>query len=292
MKQATHDTFPEPLQRLIEARHHDPFEVLGCHTEGNQSLVRVLLPRAKSVILLETSQVLQRIEGTDIFEGRFTDPIPDCYQLAWEDEFGQRHQHYDPYCFPPQLAEFDLHLFGEGRHRHAYRFLGAHPHQVDGIAGMLFAVWAPNAARVSVVGDFNQWDGRVHPLRVRGGCGIWELFIPGLQLGAIYKFEIRSNAGDTSLRTDPYGNHFQLRPETAGIAIAGDRFTWDDAEWLSTREQTNWQQAPMSTYEVHLGSWQRDEEGNFLNYRELAHRLCEHAKSTGFTHIELLPITE
>lgn len=292
MKQVKQDTLPEPLQRIIEARHHDPFEVLGRHPEDNQTLVRVLLPRAKSVTLLEIGRILQRIEGTDIFEGRFADSIPDRYQLEWEDEFGQRHQHYDPYCFPLQLAEFDLHLFGEGRHRHAYRFLGAHPHQVEGIEGMLFAVWAPNAARVSVVGDFNQWDGRVHPLRVRGGSGIWELFIPGLQVGAIYKFEIRSQAGDISLRADPYGNSFQLRPETAGIAIAGDTFSWDDAEWLSKREQANWQQAPMSTYEVHLGSWQRDEAGDFLNYRDLAHRLCEHAKLTGFTHIELLPITE
>ncbi len=143
-----------------------------------------------------------------------------------------------------------------------------------------------------MVGDFNQWDGRIHSMRVRGGSGIWELFIPGLETGTLYKFEIRSNAGDISLRTDPYGNSFQMRPETAGIAVADDNFTWNDETWIKERRNTDWLTAPMSIYEVHLGSWQRDEAGNFLNYRDIAHRLCDHVKSTGFTHIELLPITE
>ncbi|MEN8178399.1 MAG: 1,4-alpha-glucan branching protein GlgB [Pseudomonadota bacterium] len=293
MKQVNKTNLPESLQRIIEARHHDPFEVLGRHADGGMSLLRVLLPRASSVSLAGSDLTMQRIEGTDLFQGRFpTDAIPERYLVEWEDEFNQRHQQYDTYCFPPQLPEFDIHLFGEGRHRHAYRFLGAHLHQTDGIEGLLFAVWAPNAARVSVVGDFNQWDGRTHSMRVRGGSGIWELFIPGLQAGTLYKFEIRSNAGDVALRTDPYGNHFQMRPETAGIAVADDSYTWNDAEWIGNRRNTNWQTAPMSIYEVHLGSWQRDDSGNFLNYREIAHRLCDHVISTGFTHVELLPITE
>ena len=293
MMQQNDNRLPDPLRRIVEARHHDPFEVLGRHVSGSNALVRVLMPRAKTVSLEQAGQTLTRIEGTDLFEGSFPQQeVPARYRLAWEDQFGQRHQQYDPYCFPPQLPEFDIHLFGEGRHRHAYRFLGAHPHQADGIEGVLFAVWAPNAARISVVGDFNQWDGRVNAMRTRGGSGIWELFIPGLVIGALYKFEIRSNRGDISLRTDPYGNCFQPRPDTAGIVVAHNSYAWGDAEWLSARRNTDWQAAPMSIYEVHLGSWQRDAAGEFLNYRELAHRLCDHVMSTGFTHVELLPITE
>jgi 1,4-alpha-glucan branching enzyme len=293
MKQLTETHLQESLQRLVEARHHDPFEVLGRHTEGDEVVLRVLLPRVRSVSVGGTGLRLQRIEGTDLFQGRFpAEALPERYRVEWRNDLGESGSHYDPYCLPPQVPEFDLHLFGEGRHRHAYRFLGAHPHSVEGIEGVLFAVWAPNAARVSVVGDFNQWDGRTHPMRVRGGSGIWELFIPELTLGALYKFEIRSASGEISLRTDPYGNAFQLRPETAGIVVAADGFAWGDENWLERRRQTDWQTAPMSVYEVHLGSWQRDESGNFLNYREIAHRLREHVLATGFTHIELLPITE
>ncbi len=293
MKQVNKLNLPESLRRIIEARHHDPFEVLGRHPDGKTAVIHALLPRAKSVSLAGTNLDLQRIEGTDLFQGRFPlDAVSDRYRLEWQDESGQQHQQHDPYCFPPQLPEFDLHLFGEGRHRHAYRFLGAHLHQADGVEGLLFAVWAPNAARVSVVGDFNQWDGRCYPMRVRGGTGIWELFLPGLGAGTLYKFEIRSNAGDISLRTDPYGNHFQMRPETACIAVADHNFTWQDEAWIKRRRNSNWQTAPMSIYEVHLGSWQRDAAGNFLNYRDIAHRLYDHVLATGFTHIELLPITE
>jgi 1,4-alpha-glucan branching enzyme len=293
MKQPKNTILAEPLQRLIEARHSDPFQVLGRHIETNQALVRVLLPRASSVSLANTRLMLTRIPGTDLFEGRFNiEQIPERYQIEWQDESRQTHRYFDPYCFPPQLPEFDIHLFGEGRHRHAYRFLGAHPHEVETIAGMLFAVWAPNASRVSVVGDFNQWDGRVHPLRIRDGSGIWEIFIPGIQAETLYKYEICTATGDISLRCDPYGNQFQLRPETASRTIAQSSFSWDDGNWMRTRSQADWRRAPMSIYEVHLGSWQRDEAGNFLNYRELAQRLCAYVTSLGFTHVELLPITE
>ncbi|EGW55541.1 glycogen branching protein [Candidatus Endoriftia persephone str. Guaymas] len=292
MTQVIKATVAEPLQRIIEARHHDPFEVLGRHLTGKKVEVTVFLPRARKVTLSDIDEPLERIEGTDLFRGKFkATKLPERYQLEWFDEQGARHQQYDPYCFTPQLPDFDLHLFGEGRHRHAYRFLGAHPWQADGIDGVLFSVWAPIAQRVSVVGDFNQWDGRTHSMRVRGSTGIWELFIPGIGSGHFYKFEIRTHSGEISLRSDPYGNAFQLRPESAGI-ICAETYQWQDQGWLESRRSFDWQHQPMSVYEVHLGSWQRDENGDFLNYRELAHRLCDYVQQTGFTHIELLPITE
>ncbi|MCU7934727.1 MAG: 1,4-alpha-glucan branching protein GlgB [Candidatus Thiodiazotropha sp. (ex Dulcina madagascariensis)] len=287
------NTIPEALQRIIDARHHDPFEVLGRHVNGDVCRIRVFMPLAEKVMLQENRQELLRNDGTDFFELEIpADQVSERYLLEWQDKYGHTHQSHDPYCFPPQLPEFDIHLFSEGKHRHAYRFFGSHPHQADGIGGILFAVWAPNATRVSIVGTFNQWDGRAHPMRSRGGSGVWELFIPGLEVGALYKFEIRTQEGHISLRTDPYGNQFQCRPETAAIVVHESEYVWRDEGWMQSRATINWQQQPMSVYEIHLGSWRRDQQGEFLNYREIAHQLCNHIKRIGFTHIELLPITE
>ncbi|MCU7844736.1 MAG: 1,4-alpha-glucan branching protein GlgB [Candidatus Thiodiazotropha sp. (ex Monitilora ramsayi)] len=293
MKQSSHPFLPEPLQRIAEARHHDPFEVLGCHAGRGKCLIRLFMPHAERVTLSANRKQIPRVEGSDFFEIELPESeltLP--YSLEWQDKLGNSHQTHDAYSFGTQLPEFDIHLFSEGKHRHAYRFFGAHLHRVDEVEGILFALWAPNAERISVVGDFNQWDGRIHPMRSRGGSGVWELFIPDIGIGSCYKFEIRSNNGDISLRSDPYGNFFQLRPENASIVVQDSEFEWDDHDWMSRRKETDWQQEPMSVYEVHLGSWQRDEAGNFLNYRELAHQLCDHMKNTGFTHIELLPVTE
>ncbi|MES9993610.1 MAG: 1,4-alpha-glucan branching protein GlgB [Candidatus Thiodiazotropha sp.] len=284
---------PQALQRIIDARHHDPFEVLGSHTQGDDCRIRVFMPEAESVTLKTDQLPFRRIEGTDFFELEVAaEKVSQHYRLDWRDKAGNTHSSYDPYCFPPQLPEFDIHLFSEGKHRHAYRFFGSHLHQTANIHGVLFALWAPNAARVSVVGNFNNWDGRVHPMRSRGGSGVWELFIPELDSGSLYKFEIRTQGGEVSLRTDPYGNHFQYRPETAAIVVSDSTYDWGDSDWISNRDTANWQQEPMSIYEVHLGSWRRDDKGGFLNYRELAHQLADHVKRIGFTHIELLPITE
>jgi len=238
---------------------------------------------------------MQRIAGTDVFEWRGApERVTHPYRIEWQDERGQIHRDYDPYSFGPQLSDFDLHLFAEGRHWHAYRFLGAHLQEVDGIAGTRFAVWAPNAERVSVVGDFNHWDGRRHPMRVRGGTGVWELFIPELPAGTLYKFEIRNRQhGTVHLKADPYGRQFEHRPATAAV-VAGDdeEYLWGDGDWLAERAARDWMHSPMSIYEVHLGSWQRDEHGGFLDYPELAHRLVDYVKDLGYTHIELLPVTE
>jgi 1,4-alpha-glucan branching enzyme len=283
------------LQKILEARHYDPFAVLGKHPlSENQTLIRVFMPRTQSVTLLPEGGALQRIENSDLFvwEGDASQ-VEEYYQLESIDSDGNHHVIYDPYSFPPQLSDFDLHLFGEGKHWHAYRFLGAHPHLVHGIAGVLFAVWAPNAERVSVVGDFNQWDGRCHPMRVLGSSGIWELFIPELPMGSLYKFELRNReTGEILTKIDPYAKAFERRPQTAAYVTPSSSYPWRDNAWLIARRQQDWLHLPFSIYEVHLGSWQRDAEGNFLNYRELARRLVEYVLKLGFTHIELLPISE
>jgi 1,4-alpha-glucan branching enzyme len=184
-----------------------------------------------------------------------------------------------------------MHLFGEGRHRHVYRLLGARVHEADGTAGVLFSVWAPSAARVSVVGDFNRWDGRSHPMRVHGN-GVWELFIPDLPPGVVYKYEIRAQNGDIFLKSDPFGRRFEVRPATASIVEPESTFEWTDGDWLKRRDGADWLHAPMSIYEVHLGSWQRGPEGEMLNYRDLGRRLVEYVRDLGFTHLELMPVTE
>ncbi len=282
------------LQRIIEARHHDPFQVLGRHPSAGLAAVRVHIPQASEVTIAEGPWPMQRIGDTDLFEWQGDpDSVPNRYRIIWRDDQHREHIAHDPYSFPPQLSDYDLHLFGEGNHWHAYRILGAHPHEVGGVAGVLFGVWAPNAERVSVVGDFNNWDGRRHPMRVRGGSGVWELFIPDLGPGALYKFEIRNRAsGEVLLKADPYGQRFELRPGTASIIAEQSGYEWQDQGWLRKRAAADWQHEPMSIYEVHLGSWQRGPEGEFLDYRELARRLVAHVNNMGFSHIELLPITE
>jgi 1,4-alpha-glucan branching enzyme len=289
-------TSPDLLQefeRIATARHHDPFSVLGKHQVDGHDLVRAYLPQADEVAIAEGNIPLQRISDTDLFEWRGSPgTVPDHYHLTWRDA-GHEHIAHDPYSFPPQLSDFDLHLFGEGRHRHAYRILGAHVHDVDEVSGILFAVWAPNAERVSVVGDFNHWDGRRHPMRVRGGSGVWELFLPDLEPGSLYKYEIRNReTGDISLKSDPYAQSFEMRPRTASIITAPSGYTWNDKDWMAQRASADWQHAPMSVYEVHPGSWQRGPEGEFLSYRQLADSLVTYVREMGFTHIELLPVTE
>jgi 1,4-alpha-glucan branching enzyme len=284
----------EHLERIIQARHHDPFAVLGRHMMDGRLVVRAYLPSAGEATLAERDQPMQRIPGTDLFqwEGEIGS-VPERYRLIWRDADHRQHIAYDPYSFPPQIADYDLHLFGEGKHWHAYRFLGAHPHEVDGIAGVLFAAWAPNAERASVVGEFNDWDGRRHPMRLRGGSGVWELFIPHLAPGALYKYEIRSaSTGAVFVKSDPYGQQMERRPATASIIAPRSQHVWTDQDWLERRAHFDWQHRPMSIYEVHLGSWQRGPEGELLNYRAMAERLVPYVLEMGFSHIELLPITE
>jgi len=282
------------LQKILDARHHDPFAVLGKHSVGETERVLVFMPFVTSLTILPGNLPMERIPNTDLFEWQGKAGIvADRYQLQWLDADGKTHTDYYPYNFPPQLGDLDLHLFGEGKHWHAYRFLGAHLHNVDEVNGVLFAVWAPNAERISVVGDFNGWDGRCHPMRVRGSSGVWELFIPGIGTGTLYKFEIRNrDSGNIYLKSDPYGQGFEQRPSTSSYVATVPGHTWQDNEWMQARTQQDWLHAPMSVYEVHLGSWMRDDKDNFLNYRQLAEKLVTYVTNLGFTHIELLPITE
>ena len=281
-------------QRIIDARHHDPFSVLGCHRQGDRAELCVYAPGTQRIRLTSADVELQRIPESDFFV--WSGPgkqIPEHYELQRTLHNGYEYSQYDPYCFGTQLSEYDLHLFGEGRHWHIYRILGSHVHTVDGVDGVLFSTWAPNAERVSIIGDFNDWDGRRNPMRSRGGSGVWELFIPGLQIGTLYKFEIRNrNNGAVVSKTDPYAQQYELRPKTASMVRHEQGYPWSDEDWLQQRREKDWLHSAASIYEVHLGSWQRDDNGEFLSYRELAHRLVEYVKETGFTHIELLPITE
>jgi 1,4-alpha-glucan branching enzyme len=289
-----HSELNDDLIRIIEARHHDPFAALGRHPKGRGIVVRAFIPHAMEVSIAEHGLAMERIPGTDLFEWHGDAvAVPEHHRLIWRDSEHHEHIAHDPYTYPPQVSDVDLHLFGEGKHRQAYAFLGAHEHEVGGVAGVLFAVWAPNAERVSVVGDFNRWDGRRHPMRVRPGSGIWELFIPDLGPGHLYKFELRNrHTAQVFVKTDPYGQQFEMRPKTAAFVVAKPTYAWQDAEWMHRRAHADWQRSPMSVYEVHLGSWQRGVEGEFLDYRELAQKLVDYVKYMGFTHIELLPVTE
>ena len=286
---------PDPsLQRLLEGRHHDPFELLGRHPLGpGQVVVRAHLPHTVSAGIAGTGLVLERIGDTDIFEWRGPEQlVPPRYRLQVVAGDGSSSDHFDPYCFPPLLSDDDLNRFNAGRHDAAYRFMGSHPVTVDGIVGIRFATWAPEAERVSVAGDFNRWDGRCHPMRVRGSSGVWELFIPGLTT-TIYKYEIRNrHSGELLLKSDPYARESELRPATASIARPSPAYAWQDDAWLRARADWQWLHRPVSIYEVHLGSWRRGHGHEPLGYRAAADLLVPYVAGLGFTHLELLPLTE
>jgi 1,4-alpha-glucan branching enzyme len=286
-------SFPPELERLARGRHHDPHSVLGVHVDGVTTVVRAYLPATRRAWLADGRE-LQRRGESDFFECHATPPSFDAHPLLlWTDDAGRQHQRADPYSFAPSISAGDLALFASGGHVEAWRMLGAHPAVFDGIAGIRFAVWAPNAERVSVVGPHCDWDGRRLPMRVLGGSGVWELFIPGLETGALYKYEILSRATDAvELKTDPYAFAMEQRPATAAVVVDPAAYRWRDDTWMQARRQRDWLHAPLSIYEVHLGSWQRHTDGRFLSYRELAGQLIPYVKTLGFTHIELLPITE
>ncbi|MDD5214268.1 MAG: 1,4-alpha-glucan branching protein GlgB [Methylococcales bacterium] len=294
MKKQSPVTLDFDSVKIAAAQHHNPFSVLGRHPKASKIHVRLYMPYAETVHFSHNNVAILRIDGTDFFEYiAKKGELPPHYRISWLDKDGVKHEGYDPYDFGVQLPEFDLHLFGEGKHWHVYQKLGAHLHTADGIQGVLFAVWAPNAGRVSVVGDFNRWDGRCHPMRSLGGGGVWELFIPELDAGDFYKFELLNRAsGEVLVKTDPYGQQFENRPKTAAVVVGKNTYTWQDSVWMKARAEHDWLHQPMSIYEVHLGSWKRDKQGHFLNYRDIAVQLAEYVKNLGFTHIELLPITE
>ncbi len=281
---------------IIEARSHDPFAWLGIHEHAKGGVViRCLKTQAKKMWLLPKggrAQVMKRIEGTDVFEKHWKGgSFEKAYTLRIENHDGHVWEQEDVYRFAPMLGDMDLHLIGEGNHYEKYRIMGAHVRTLDGVDGVGFAVWAPAADRVSVVGNFNHWDGREHQMRVRGSSGIWEIFIPELCEGETYKFEIRAKNGDVFEKTDPYAQQMELRPATASVVHNPKHYTWKDADWVKNRPVTQALDKPMSIYELHLGSWRREND-TYINYKDLAHQVVEYCTWMGYTHIELMPITE
>lgn len=289
----------EQVEALAHGNYDDIFALLGLHQrERGQFVLRAFLPGAQGVeaIEVDSERVIASLE--QVRDGVFVQTVKANnrfsyrYRIQWGDSVEIRH---DPYRFASTLSETDLYLFGEGTHERLYDWLGAHPIEVDGVSGVRFCVWAPNAQRVSVVASFNYWDGRSHVMRKHIPSGVWEIFIPGVEAGALYKYEIKSNDGHIlPNKADPFGFAAERPPETASRVVAKDHYEWRDQEWMATRKEAAALDRPISIYEVHLGSWRRkaDEGDRFLTYQELADELVPYVKSLGFTHIQLMPISE
>ncbi len=290
----------EEINKIVYAYHHDPFHVLGIRkvSEGGV-VIRFHMPKIKEayVIDMETGQEYKMdiLDDNGLYEKHFPNrkeifqyKIKKVYENGYEETI------IDPYRFMPIITDFDRHLVSKGDHHNTYDKLGAHQIKVDNIEGVHFAVWAPNAKRVSVVGDFNNWDGRIHQMRVLGESGIWEIFIPEIKEGNKYKFEIKTKANEILLKTDPHGFYSEIRPNTASIVYNIDGFEWSDDEWMTKRGDKDIRENPISVYEVQLGSWMRvpEEEDRYLTYREIAPKLADYVKYMGYTHIELMPVSE
>lgn len=294
------------ILRIVHLDHYDPFQILGAHTverDGKRVVVvRAFLPDAAAASVIERSPgngqkeyPMVRLADEGFFEAIIeerTDIFP--YMLRKKLRDGREVVEYDPYSFWPTLSDFDLYLFNKGEHYEIYEKLGAHPTEVSGVPGVQFAVWAPNARSVSVVGDFNGWDPRKHAMRVLGSSGVWEIFAPGAKEGHLYKFLIKTQSGRVLEKSDPFAFEKELRPKNAARVNGLRGFEWSDQEWMAGRSERNSLESPIAVYEVHLGSWRRRvEEGNrWLTYREVAHELVAYVKERGFTHIELLPVLE
>ena len=286
------------LAALAEGRYSDPFALLGPHSSADGYLVRTLQPAARAVdLLIPSTNELHSMRRHDggVFETLLSTRERPDYRLRITFGGGHVLEIDDPYRYGRVVTDYDLHLFGEGTHYRAFEKLGAHRIRVGATSGVHFAVWAPNADRVSVIGDFNGWDGRVHPMRRLAPAGVWELFVPDLADGEKYKFEIRTRSGALLKKSDPFGIAFETPPQTASVVRDISRYQWGDGDWMAARPgEDAWLHRPMAIYEAHLGSWARvPEDGNrYLTYRELAHRLVPYVKELGFTHIELLPVME
>jgi 1,4-alpha-glucan branching enzyme len=300
--------FAARVNALLAGRNADPFGLLGPHPVPKGWAIRFFLPQAAEASIVFKNPVNSpakiadavKIRPEGLFEAVWpsdqpTAPEPGSYKIQGRSLYGEPFEIFDPYAFPFFLTDFDLHLIGEGRHFDTYEKLGAHLHTVGGVPGTRFAVWAPAAERVSVVGDMNHWDGRVHPMRPRGSSGIWELFLPEVVEGAVYKYEIVGAQGNLlPLKADPYAFRAELRPNTGSVVANLAAYSWKDAEWLERRKERNWLESAVAIYEVHLGSWRRvpEDHDRWLSYRELAEQLIPYVKQLGYTHIELLPVME
>lgn len=288
------------IDRIIYSDHSDPFSVLGMHKHDKGMVVRAFLPRARTVYVVDyynpgKKYPMEMIHEDGFYEVEMEDRDDFFeYQLDITDYFDNHWITHDPYSFLPVLTDYDLYLFNKGDNRHIYEKLGAHPMIINNVQGTYFAVWAPCARRVSVVGDFNQWDGRENPMRSLGSSGVWEIFIPGIAEGTIYKFEIKAQNGDVLKKADPYAFYSELRPNNASIVYNIDKYQWNDEKWMEERKNINYLERPVAIYEVHMGSWirtSRDENG-FLSYKDAADKLVSYVKEMGYTHVEFLPLSE
>ncbi len=294
------------IQSITSVKSVQPHAVLGMHPhkKGKVSclVVRAYVDDAKSCEVVDVANAegprykLQRLTKDGFFEGIIEDRDEVFkYRLRIERFNGEIRQFFDPYSFLPTLSEHDIYLFNEGSDHFLHRKMGAHIRTIDGVIGVSFAVWAPNAERVSVVGDFNHWDGHYHPMRSLGASGIWELFIPGLESGMKYKYEIGSRHGFPLLKTDPYGTFFEAPPFNASVICSvDDSYEWNDAEWIEHRAKSDWKNQPISVYEMHVGSWKSvvEDAARPLSYRELAIELVEYLKDMRYTHVEFMPLSE
>ncbi len=291
---------PEALAALERAEYYNPHAILGAHPVepqfGGGVIVRAFHPDAEACDLIiagEGPRPMQPL-GHGVFGLHLGDRhLPLKYRLRFNFAGGSTWERGDPYSYMPTVGEMDLYLLGEGTHRRLWQSFGARPMVMDGVAGTSFSVWAPSAKRVSVIGEFNRWDGRLYPMRSLGSSGVWELFVPGVAPGELYKFEVKTQLGDLRVKTDPLARRMELPPHTASIVEESD-YRWGDEKWMTERAQKDITRSPVNIYELHLGSWARiPEEGHrSLSYREVAPRLVEHVKKLGFTHIELMPLAE
>jgi len=293
----------ENIRKIVNGNHADPFSLLGMHLvtdDGTKHVeVRAFLPEAKAAwVVDERTMSLYPMENAyrfDFFVARTSEQICFPYRIKIKKYDDTEEEFKDPYSFLPVLTDFDLHLIGEGTHYKKYEKLGAHVTDINGVSGVHFGVWAPNASNVSVIGDFNNWDRRRHPMRLLVQSGIWEIFIPGIGEGEVYKFFTKSRYNNFEAeKSDPYAFFFEYRPKSASVVHDINTYTWSDSAWIENRPQKNWFESPVAMYEVHLGSWMRVPEDNnrFLTYTELAETLIPYVKEMGYTHIELLPVCE
>ena len=295
----------QSINKLLQGKHSAPFKVLGMHEfspqKGKKAIaVRAILPEAGQVFVVDVKKQqrypMDCLDDRGMFEAVFSRRRKFfSYQLEIHEQEGDSYRIHDAYAFPPLLSEEDLQAFQEGRHTSIYDILGSHPLERDGISGTLFAVWAPNAKRVSVIGAFNHWDGCRHLMNLRTPWGVWELFIPGIEAGTHYQYEILSQDDHILTKSDPYAFCFEQPPDNSSIVVEMNHFEWDDHAWLDQRAAVDPLQTPLSVYEVHLGSWLKKAEtggDGFLSYRELAEELIPYVESMGFSHIELLPVAE
>ena len=293
----------EQVESIARNLHHDPFQILGPHQvkigKSLQWVLRAWLPDAKQVFVRDPESG-KETPMSSIHNQHFFQVVMEeweklhIYQFHVIAENGHERYIHDPYFFLPQISDEDMYLFGMGDHHKIYEKLGAHLMQVEGVSGVYFAVWAPNARNVSIVGDFNQWHGGKHQMRSLGSSGIWELFIPDIGAGEKYKYEIKDQQGNMLLKMDPYGFMHEKRPNTASVVYNIDDYAWKDQAYMEKRRSTDPLRQPVSIYEVHLGSWRRDPNNpdQFLSYRDIAKQLVAYVKDMGYTHIELLPIME